>query len=209
MNAEFTNTGSCATLLGTLLIQSPKSGPVAEAADGLCIMDLENEWPFGSQSELAKIATLFKAASHCSPERLDREFHRLFVGPHHLDAPPWGSVYLDAEAVVFGDSCIELDRWMRANGIALCENVSREPADQIGRMLILLSWICENEPALIDDYLEIHLLTWAPSYFKQLGAAASEPFYSALAKLATITLEDIAIQRGLTTRPFKREIDAS
>lgn len=23
------------------------------------------------------------------------EFHKLFVGPHHVLCPPWGSVYLD------------------------------------------------------------------------------------------------------------------
>lgn len=207
MNAELTNTSSCATLLGTLLMQSPKSGPVAEAAKGLCDMDLENEWPFGSSSELAEAATLLEEARSYSLERLDREFHHLFVGPNHLDAPPWGSVYLDAESVVFGDSCIELVRWMRANGIALHESDSREPADQIGRMLVLLSWICENEPVLADDYLELHLLTWAPKYFRRLKTAANDPFYRALAILSAITIKDIASQRGLTTDSAKGEID--
>ena len=29
------------------------------------------------------------------------EFHRLFVGPHHVPCPPWGSIYLD-EGRLFG-----------------------------------------------------------------------------------------------------------
>lgn len=208
MNAELTNTSSCATLLGTLLMQSPKSGPVAEAAKGLCAMDLESEWPFGSSGELTEVAALLGKARNYSPVQLDREFHHLFVGPHHLDAPPWGSAYLDAESVVFGDSCVELTRWMRANGIALHEDGCREPADQIGRMLVLLSWICENEPVLADDYLELHLLTWAPKYFERLKTAASDPFYRALAMLSTITIRDIANQRGLTAESARQEADS-
>lgn len=208
MNAELANTSSCATLLGTLLMQSPKGGPLAEAARGLCAMDLENEWPFGSQQELKDIAGLLEAARELSPEELDRAFHHLFVGPQNLEAPPWGSVYLDSEAVLFGDSCIELTRWMRANGIALHENESREPADQIGRMFVLLGWICENDPVLADDYLELHLLTWAPRYFERLGAAANDPFYRALAELAALTLADVAAQRGLPIEQTHSEVDA-
>lgn len=208
MNAELANTSSCATLLGTLLMQSPKGGSVAEATRGLCAMDLENEWPFGKREDLARIAALLEESQSLSPEQLDHEFHHLFVGPQRLDAPPWGSVYLDAESVVFGDSCIELTRWMRANGIALHENESREPADQIGRMLVLLGWICENDPVLADDYLELHLLTWAPRYFERLEKAAGNPFYRALAKLSNLTLADIAAQRGLPIEPVHREADA-
>ncbi len=34
-----------------------------------------------------------------------------------LPAPPWGSVWLDKENVLFGDSTLALREWMRANGI--------------------------------------------------------------------------------------------
>ena len=119
----------------------------AEAIEGLFELDLEKEWPYGSRGELRDVAALLEDARALSLRDLDREFHHLFVGPQHLEAPPWGSVYLDAEAVVFGDSCKDLVRWMRRHGIALHEGASREPADQIGRMLVLLSWICRNDPS--------------------------------------------------------------
>ena len=189
-------------------MQSPTGGPVAEAAEGLCAADLESEWPFGTEDELEEIAALLKEARRLPPEDLDREFHRLFVGPRRLDAPPWGSVYLDSESVVFGDSCMELARWMRANGIALHEGESREPTDQIGRMLVLLGWMCENEPSLVDDYLRLHLLTWAPRYFERLEAAADGPFYRAVAELSALTLRGVAEQRGLTAEDRDRGFDA-
>ena len=147
METGLDNAGSAAMFLGVLLMQSPQNDAVAEAIEGLFELDLEKEWPYGSRGELRDVAALLEDARALSLRDLDREFHHLFVGPQHLEAPPWGSVYLDAEAVVFGDSCKDLVRWMRRHGIALHEGASREPADQIGRMLVLLSWICRNDPS--------------------------------------------------------------
>lgn len=197
MDTEFTDLGSCATLLGVLLMQSPKNGAVADAAKGLCSANLEDEWPYGSEHELKNISLLLEEARDSSPEHLDREFHHLFVGPGNLDAPPWGSVYLDSESVVFGDSCMALTRWMKTNGVTLHEGESREPADQIGRMLVLLGWLCENSPDLIDEYLRLHLMTWAPIYFDRLETAAEGPFYRAIAKLARLTLAEITSRQEL------------
>ena len=197
MNADLVDTGSCAMLLGTLFIESPKSGAVADVVRGICEMDLVNEWPYGATGEKEAIALLLKKVRELSPDALDREYHHLFVGPNNLEAPPWGSVYLDSEAVVFGDSCMALVRWMRAHGIALHEDSSREPADQIGRVLVLLAWLCDNDPDLVDDYLQQHVLTWVFRYFERLETASEGLFYRAVARLASITLADIAARRGL------------
>lgn len=197
MGADFANAAPCATLLGTLLMESPKGDTTSKIVRGLCEMDLVNEWPYGTAEEKKDAALLLKEAGELSLETLDREFHHLFVGPNDLEAPPWGSVYLDSEAVVFGDSCMSLVRWMKENGIASQEGPSREPADQIGRMFMLLVWLCENDPDLVDEYLQQHLLTWAFRYFEQLEAASEGSFYRGVAKLASTTLSDIAAQRGL------------
>lgn len=197
MNTELTTTSSCAMLLGTLLLQSPQTEGVSDAVHGLLEMDLEIDWPYCSPEELKDIATLLRSARKHSFHELDRDFHHLFVGPLQMDVPPWGSVYLDSERVVFGDSCIALTRWMNKNGIALHEGESREPVDHIGRMLILLGWICENEPSLVDEYLQVHLLTWAPQYFVGLEKASQNPFYKGVARLARCTLRDISSQREL------------
>ena len=84
----------------------------------------------------------------------------------------------------------------------------RPPTDQIGRMLVLLGWMCENEPSLVDDYLRLHLLTWAPRYFERLEAAADGPFYRAVAELSALTLRGVAEQRGLTAEDRDRGFDA-
>ena len=108
---------------------------------------------------------------------------------------PWGSVYLDSESVLFGDSCIALGRWMRARGIELHEGESREPVDHIGRMLVLLSWLCDNQPDQVIPFMEEHLMTWAPRYFAQLEPAAAGTLYEPLGHLASLTLEGVPLLR--------------
>ena len=43
-------------------------------------------------------------------EDLYWEYRRLFVGPQAKVAPPWGSVYLDKDQVIFGASTMEPKR---------------------------------------------------------------------------------------------------
>ena len=125
------------------------------------------------------------------------EYRRLFVGPGHLPAPPWGSVYTDRECVVFGESTLALRAWMRAVGVERLAD-ERTPEDHIGLMLALLSFLAAERPELVDDYLRDHLLTWAPHYLEALEEAAEQPFYVGLARLTRLTLVGLQRERGLT-----------
>ncbi|GHK51847.1 hypothetical protein KPZU09_15830 [Klebsiella pneumoniae] len=68
-------------------------------------------------------------------ETLPEAAARLFIGPWALPAPPRGSVWLDKESVLFGDSTLALRQWMRENGIAL-EADGNEPEDHFGTVLL-------------------------------------------------------------------------
>lgn len=57
--------------------------------------------------------------------------------------PPWGSVWLDRESVLFGDSTLALRQWMRENHIAF-EMQQNEPEDHFGTLLMLAAWLAEN-----------------------------------------------------------------
>lgn len=60
------------------------------------------EWPYGSEEEKQRIASLLAQTTY-QDETLAQAYQRLFIGPYALPAPPWGSVYLDHENVLFGD----------------------------------------------------------------------------------------------------------
>ncbi|MDO4534144.1 MAG: molecular chaperone TorD family protein, partial [Coriobacteriia bacterium] len=119
------------------------------------------------------------------------EYRRLFVGPGHKAAPPWGSVYTDKDGVMFGGTWVALREWMSANGLAVEEGESREPEDHIGLMLELMAWLADNRPELVEDFLAFHLLTWAGHFTDVLEEAAQHPFFEALAVLTRISLEGI------------------
>ena len=118
------------------------------------------------------------------------------MGPGHLPAPPWGSVYTDRECVVFGEATLALRAWMRRIGVARTTD-ERTPEDHIGLMLALLAYLAEERPELTDEYLRDHLLTWAPHYLEALEEAADHPIYQGLAALTRSTLLGLQEARGL------------
>ncbi|PLR41317.1 Tat proofreading chaperone DmsD [Chimaeribacter californicus] len=141
-------------------------------------------WPYGSDAILASLSEGFSQPSH---EPLSEAYQRLFIGPDALAAPPWGSVYLDRESVVFGDSTLALRHWLSARGIT-SYHPPQEPEDHIGLLLLMAAWLAEERPADVDEFLSEHLLPWAPHYLTLLEAAARHPFYQAAASLTHVTL---------------------
>lgn len=88
------------------------------------------EWPYGDDAQKQAAAQKLGLAV-TGEETLAQAYQRLFIGPQALPASPWGSVWLDKEQVLFGDSTVALREWMRAHqvDIALSQN---EPEDHIG-----------------------------------------------------------------------------
>jgi len=52
------------------------------------------------------------------PEQLEYSFNRLFVGPQAVIAPPFASVYLDAEPLVMGETTLTIRRLYHLVGLA-------------------------------------------------------------------------------------------
>ena len=159
------------------------------------------DWPFADADSASRALHAMKEglsafADEDSLQDLALEYRRLFVGPGLLAAPPWGSVYTDRECVVFGDSAIELGQWMREKGIGLLYG-EEEPVDHIGRMLLLMAWIARNQPGDIAEFLEKHLLTWAPHFTHVVERSSYSAFYRGVAILTRSTLKGIQEQLEL------------
>lgn len=65
------------------------------------------------------------------------EFHKLFVGPHHVLCPPWGSVYLDGGRL-FGPTSLEVAAFFEHQGFVIPEG-RREPSDHVAYELSFVS----------------------------------------------------------------------
>lgn len=189
--------------LGALFLTDPKEAAFEPLFEQLTALSSLEDWPFGSEGELARAYKLFSEGTAEGCAALGREYQRLFIGPHHFEAPAWGSVYLDRDQILFGNSTLELDQWMRVNGIAINED-KKEPVDHIGKMLVLLGWLAQEKPDLLAEYLAEHLMPWAPRYLELLEADARSPFYEGLAVLTRVTLDGVVRELGVT--PAKKQL---
>ena len=179
--------------LGPLFAEDPLTGDAGELYDALAALDVPaaaQAWPFCDPSQAeCELRTLARGMGADRQELAD-EYRRLFVGPGPKAAPPWGSVYTDHDRVMFGASALELHDWLSANGISVAAH-DNMPDDSIGRMLKLMAWIARMRPELLREYLEHHLLTWAPQFLELMGREAQQPAFSALARLTALSLQGI------------------
>lgn len=173
-------------VLGVLLYAPPESKECQSLLASLADAQWLAEWPYeGCQQAAALIA---EGLADNQSVTLAEAYQRLFVGPDTLPAPPWGSVYLDRENVLFGDSTLRLRQWLRANGIE-AQRQQNEPEDHIGTLLMMAAWLAEeHQQQMTSALIAQHLLPWAPRYLELLQQHAGHPFYQGVAQLAQVTL---------------------
>ncbi|HBV76657.1 MULTISPECIES: molecular chaperone TorD family protein [Vibrio] len=118
-----------------------------------------------------------------------------FSGIADIPAPPWGSVYLDRECVLFGESHTQYKQFLTKAGFEF-ETKNNDPLDHIGLMLMALSALLdtqENDNAIdsaeLQEMLSVHLLPWSHTYLSNVSLALTEPSYSSLVKTTQTLLE--------------------
>jgi TorA maturation chaperone TorD len=125
------------------------------------------------------------------------DYSRLFLGPFDIVAKPYGSVWLEGEKVVMGDSTMAALDLYREGGFELDENF-REVPDHIAAELEFLYLLIfrENEARRGEDadglattldikrrFLKNHLGRWIMLFAKAMKDGAQTAFYTHLAEL--------------------------
>lgn len=133
-------------------------------------------------------------------EQLRVDYSRLFVGPFELLAPPYGSVYLERERKVMGDSTLDARNRYREAGLAFSGEV-REAPDHIALELEFMYYLIFREIVSIKEsdltsamgclvkqkgFLAEHLGVWVAEFAERVEENASTGFYR---NLATATNE--------------------
>lgn len=186
-NIDYQHIALTGRVLGALFYCEPDSPVCSDIVAQLRSGSWVTQWPYGQDNQLASIADLLMQPD--KNETLEEAWQRLFIGPYALPAPPWGSVYLDKENVLFGDSTLKLRHWMAQQQVDFTL-VQEEPEDQFGLLMMMTAWLAEHQPADLPVLLAEHILPFAYRYLDLLQSTAGHPFYQGIAQLASLTLAD-------------------
>lgn len=159
-------------------------------------------FPFANQNEHLQSAitqlknylkkSAFKAGED-DFENLHWDYTRLFIGPEAPPAPPWESVYVSKDKLLFQESTNAVKRFYESSGFKL-ENNEHEAADHIGFeldfMYHLSSQSIENLEksktlkTLLEQqnkFLKNHLLAFSNAFTCNMIQYADIDFYRACA----------------------------
>lgn len=149
--------------------------------------------------ELSSLATqMDEAFRHVGAAELLQDFSRLFMGPFEIPAKPYGSVYIDGEKVVMGDSTMNAKANYAIADFDVAEDIKELP-DHISvelEFLYLLSFRQAEAHAKNDasqairfqelekSFLVDHLGRWIEPFCIRIRQHAQTVYYKLLADLA-------------------------
>lgn len=154
--------------------------------------------------EAVGFAEQMKAALSQYTERaLLVDYSKLFLGPFKLLAPPYGSVYLEPERKLMGDSTADVIRWYQQAGVSF-DHAQKDLPDHIAVELEFMSYLIwkEREAWRVGDgdaarqrledqqaFLARHLGAWVRDFAQAVKDGTSNLFYRSLADCTTTFIE--------------------
>lgn len=190
-------------LFGVLFYYSPISETAQQVLPILSQLPtlLETNYPPKENDCLPDLSDLFLRLQCAEPNIYD--FSVLFEGQGQMPAPPWGSVYLDKENLLMGESTLLYRRFLAEQQLKMTTGMN-EPEDQFGLMLLALAYFVEDDNELaVNMLLEVHLFPWAFRYLECLEAAPVGDFYRILGKLVRVYFNILIRDLDLTIMPKK------
>ncbi|MFH2060988.1 MAG: molecular chaperone TorD family protein [Pseudomonadota bacterium] len=161
---------------------------------------------------LPYINTMISELNTQSIDILTVEYTRLFIGPYSLPAPPYGSIYIEKERKVMGDSTMDALKHYQDFGLEIAGSLKEVP-DHITIELEYLYFLIFkeiesiqfNDPEVTQTYmieqvsfLTDHLNRWVPDFTKNIVVNSGIEFYRSLANMTkTFIEEDIDFLEGV------------
>ena len=170
---------------------------------------LLDEWPLEADAATAEGLRMLGSAGGAGgveptdPTALARDYQALFVGPGHLLATPYESVYRTVDRLLFDEPTLQVRATYRAFGLE-APRLNREPDDHLGLELNFLSHLCvrgldalsQDDGPMLDSifaahsaFLTDHVLAWAPECLDLVAEHARTDFYRGVAALTRGALE--------------------
>lgn len=132
-------------------------------------------------------------------EQVKDEYTRLFLGPEELVAPPWESVYVSKEPLLFQRNTLEVRKRYRSFGFIPAEypHVADDhlalELDFMGCLSEMANKACtqgeiEEAKRLLrgqKNFMNEHLLNWVPDFAQRIQKSRTKIFYPNTAVLAS------------------------
>ena len=189
-------------LLSNMLYSEPDLAFLQQLAEG----DIFSEAPFAEDQpdtiaglELLSnwIKTLLNDGRGSTFEEVKVDYMRLLVGTEDFKTPPWESVYFNEERMIFQEETLKVRSWYRRFGLA-SKKLHNEPDDHIALEISFIAHLASlslealstDDQTVLEktlkaqhDFLEEHLLQWAPTWCDLVYQNAQTDFYKGTALL--------------------------
>lgn len=131
-------------------------------------------------------------------DALKADYARLFVGPNHLLAPPWESVYRSYDRTLFGKATLDVRQHYQRFGMPI-PKLNTEPDDHVGLEFRFITQLArlglaaieQNQPEMLASllqemraFMEDHLLKWSPEFLRAVIDHSETDLYCGAAHLA-------------------------
>jgi TorA maturation chaperone TorD len=177
--------------------------PTEPLLTSLSAQDLLADWPLApddpdTERGLQLLRALFDRAQPADLLPALRADHTaLFVGLMRVDAPPWESVYLSQDHLIFDQQTLEVREYYARFGLQI-PKLDREPDDHIGYELLFLAHLMEQAGRAVDagdvetaarlvgaarTFFATHPQQWAGFFIERLAQYARTDYYRGLACL--------------------------
>ena len=152
-----------------------------------------------------------RALSQASEEELAVAHAKLFVGPFELQAPPYGSLYLESQKRLMGDTTMEVLKMYKRAGLALSGDFKDAP-DHIAAELEFMYFLIAKELQALREgdridafgYLKMqqefhdkYLRPWMEPFGERIRTASEHEFYSLLAESLSTFIMKTPVPRTL------------
>ena len=135
---------------------------------------------------------------------LEVEYTRLFITAYpRIPAPPYASIYLEDDRLVWGDSAVEALQMYKEAGLKMSDDFHDVP-DHIAAELEFVSYLISSELkakeekdnerllkvlSIQERFLTDHLLKWTSSFFNRVIESTRSHFYHEICVLASKLME--------------------
>ncbi len=162
------------------------------------LQDIKNlKWMLSdADDEELKDFSKFQQSLNENLDNLAVDYAQLFIGPDILKVPPWASIYMDKEQIVFGEQSVYVQKFYEKYHMQW-QNNTQEPSDHLALELQFIGTILTHLDQAEDEgtqqyilhdlglFLQDHLLPWAPQCLEKVQQHAKTDFYKISAKLAS------------------------